>query len=41
MDGEAISTAPTKEQNNRWVYSDQSSMCVAVNREFKDNSMQV
>ncbi|QMI03390.1 acyl-CoA dehydrogenase [Citrobacter sp. RHB25-C09] len=41
IQGEAISIAPTKNQQRRWIYSDQSSMCVAVISQLKNGSMQV
>lgn len=41
IQGEAIAITPTKEQQNRWIYSDQSSMCVAVIGQLKDGSIQV
>jgi hypothetical protein len=41
MEGVAVSVGAGADQQNRWVYSDSSSTCVAVISELKDRTVNV
>ncbi|WP_035345525.1 MULTISPECIES: hypothetical protein [Dickeya] len=41
LDGKAMPSVAQQGQRNRWVYNDQSSMCIAVISELRSGAMQV